>query len=131
MTQAWQQYRSAPALGTRLVRFDDIAPGATLSLTLQSEQGSFPLLLVRLDDALLGYVNACPHQYLPLDQRGKRVLSQDGEQLRCTNHDATFSARSGEGTGGLGLGCTLDPVPVSVDSEGWIVVGTSLEQHDR
>lgn len=125
MTQAWQQYRSAPAPGTRLVRFDDVAPGDTFSLTLQSERGSFPLLLVRLDDALFGYVNACPHQYLPLDQRGKRVLSQDGEQLRCTNHDATFSVRSGEGTGGLGLGCMLDPVPVNVDDEGWIVVGTS------
>ncbi|MCE8016016.1 Rieske 2Fe-2S domain-containing protein [Halomonas sp. MCCC 1A17488] len=125
MTQAWQQYRSAPAPGTRLVRLDDIAPGDTSSLTLQSERGSFPLLLVRLDDALFGYVNACPHQFLPLDQRGRRVLSQDGEQLRCTNHDATFSARSGEGTGGLGLGCTLDPVPVSVDDKGWIVVGTS------
>lgn len=123
MTQDWQQYRSAPALGTRLVRLDDVAPGSTLSLTLQGEHGSFPLLLVRLDDALLAYVNACPHQYLPLDQRGKRVLSQDGEQLRCTNHDATFSARSGEGTGGLGLDCALDPVPVSVDDAGWIVVG--------
>ncbi|MFW3613784.1 Rieske (2Fe-2S) protein [Billgrantia antri] len=128
MTQAWQQYRSAPALGTRLVRLEEVAHGGTHSLTLTGEKGSFPLLLVRLDDALLGYVNACPHQYLPLDQRGKRVLSQDGEQLRCTNHDATFSARSGEGTGGLGLGCTLDPVPVSVDGEGWVVVGGGPEQ---
>lgn len=123
MTQAWQQYRSAPALGTRLVRLDEIAVGATHSLTLQGENGSFPLLLVRLHDALLGYVNACPHQYLPLDQRGTRILSQDGEQLRCTNHDATFSSRSGEGSGGLGIGCALDPVPVNVDDEGWVIIG--------
>jgi nitrite reductase/ring-hydroxylating ferredoxin subunit len=123
MTQAWQQYRSAPALGTRLVRLDELAIGSTHNLTLQGEKGSFPLLLVRLDGALLGYVNACPHQYLPLDQRGPRILSQDGESLRCTNHDATFSSRTGEGTGGLGLGCELDPVPVGVDPEGWVVIG--------
>ncbi|MFQ3789455.1 Rieske (2Fe-2S) protein [Halomonas sp. A29] len=125
MTQAWQQYRSAPALGTRLVRLEELSPGTTHSLTLNGEKGSFPLLLIRLDDALFGYVNACPHQYLPLDQRGSRILSRDGEQLRCSNHDATFSARTGEGLGGLGLGCALDPVPVSVDTEGWVVVGTT------
>jgi nitrite reductase/ring-hydroxylating ferredoxin subunit len=123
MTQAWQQYRSAPALGTRLVRLDELAVGTTHSLTLQGEKGSFPVLIVRLEDALLGYVNACPHQYLPLDQRGPRILSQDGESLRCTNHDAIFSSRTGEGTGGLGLGCELDPVPVGVDPEGWVVIG--------
>ncbi|WP_445156996.1 Rieske (2Fe-2S) protein [Halomonas sp. E14] len=127
MSQGWQQYRSAPAPGTRLVRLDELAPGTTLSLTLQGEQGSFPLLLVRLDDTLLGYVNACPHQYLPLDQRGPRILSQDGESLRCTNHAATFATRTGEGTGGLGVGCALDPVPLSVDSEGWMVIGDGAD----
>lgn len=126
MTQAWQQYRSAPALGTRLARLDEMSIGSTHSLTLKGEKGSFPMLLVRLEDALLGYVNACPHQYLPLDQRGSRILSQDGEVLRCTNHDATFSARTGEGIGGLGVDCELDPVPVSVDSEGWIVIAESV-----
>lgn len=105
--------------------FVELPPGDTLSLTLQSENGSFPLLLVRLDDIPLAYVNACPHQYLPLDQRGKRVLSQDGEQLRCTNHDATFSARTGEGLSGHGKGCALDPVPLSIDENGWLVIGSA------
>lgn len=127
MTQAWQQYRSAPALGTRLVRLDDIAVGSTHSLTLEGENGSFPLLLVRLHDALFGYVNACPHQYLPLDQRGPRILSQDGEALRCSNHDAAFSTRTGEGISGLGTGCALDRVPISVDAQNWIIVGSAGE----
>ncbi|WP_104202575.1 Rieske (2Fe-2S) protein [Billgrantia saliphila] len=127
MSEAWQQYRSAPARGTRLIPFTELAAGETRTLTLQSENGSFPLLLVRLDDTVLAYVNACPHQYLPLDQRGSRLLSQDGEQLRCTNHDATFSVRTGEGIGGLGLGCALDPVPVSVDDEDWLVIAERSE----
>ncbi|AMD01587.1 MULTISPECIES: Rieske (2Fe-2S) protein [Halomonas] len=125
MSQAWKQYRSAPQPGTRLMRFEELPPGDTRSLTLQSENGSFPLLLLRLDEIPLAYVNACPHQYLPLDQRGKRVLSQDGEALRCTNHDATFSARTGEGLSGHGEGCALDPVPLSVDDDGWLVIGNA------
>ncbi|MCE9682713.1 Rieske (2Fe-2S) protein [Halomonas alkalisoli] len=125
MTQAWQQYRSAPALGTRLVRLDEVDVGSTHSLTLKCEKGSFPLLLVRLAEIPLAYVNACPHQYLPLDQRGSRILSHDGEALRCTNHDATFSARTGKGLSGHGEGCALDPVPLSVDDDGWLVIGAS------
>lgn len=124
MSQAWQQYRSAPAPGTRVVEVDALPERGHLGLTLESERGGFPLLVVRLDDGTIrAYVNACPHQYLPLDQRGRRVLSEDGERLRCTNHDAAFSARTGEGVDGLGLGCALDPVPLQLGDQGWLVIG--------
>ncbi|MCK2182901.1 Rieske (2Fe-2S) protein [Halomonas getboli] len=123
MTAAWQQYRSAPPLGTRVARATDLPDQGHLSLTVESENGRFPLLVARLaDEALVAYVNACPHQYLPLDQRGNRLLSDDGETLRCTNHDAAFATRTGEGVGGLGLGCALDPVPVHVE-DGWLIIG--------
>ncbi|MGQ4880743.1 Rieske (2Fe-2S) protein [Billgrantia sp. LNSP4103-1] len=122
MSQAWQNYRSAPAPGTRVVRQEDVPTDSAIGVTVQSEKGAFPLLLVRLEDEWRAYVNACPHQYLPLDQRGKRILSEDGELLRCTNHDASFSARTGQGVGGFGEGCALDPVPVSLDREGWLVI---------
>lgn len=123
MPQAWQQYRSAPEPGTRVVEAEALPAPGHLGLTLEGARGGFPLLVVRLDDgAFRAYVNACPHQYLPLNQRGPRVLSEDGERLRCTNHDAAFSARTGEGTGGLGLGCALDPVPLRQE-DGWLVIG--------
>ncbi|CAM3951838.1 Rieske 2Fe-2S domain-containing protein [Vreelandella rituensis] len=122
MSQSWQSYRSAPSPGTRLVKEEELLPNSTLSLTLENEKGRFPLLLIKLESTLVAYVNACPHQYLPLDQRGKRILSQDGEILRCTNHEASFSTRTGEGVGGHGLGCALDAVPVSVEEDGWVVI---------
>ncbi|MBB3143254.1 Rieske (2Fe-2S) protein [Halomonas organivorans] len=122
MTAAWQQYRSAPDPGTRVVAADALPERGHLSLILESERGRFPLLVARLaDNALVAYVNACPHQYLPLDQRGDRLLSEDGETLRCTNHDAAFATRTGEGVGGLGLGCALDAVPVRLE-DGWLVI---------
>ncbi len=123
MTAAWQQYRSAPPLDTRVTPAGALPDRGHLSLTVESERGRFPLLVVRLaDGTLIAYVNACPHQYLPLDQRGERLLSEDGERLRCTNHDAAFATRTGEGIGGHGLGCALDPVPVRLEDD-WLVIG--------
>lgn len=123
MKDAWKAYRSAPVSGSRLLLAADLAIGTTRSILCDSERGSFPLLLVGLADGPRAYVNACPHQHLPLDQRGTRILSQDGQTLRCTNHDASFSAHSGKGTGGLGQGCALDSVPLAVDEDGWLVIG--------
>lgn len=124
MPQAWQRYRSAPSPGTRVVETNALPDHGHLSVTVESDRGRFPLLVIRLGDGeLRAYVNACPHQFLPLDQRGSRLLNEDGEQLRCTNHDAVFATRSGEGVGGLGLGCALDPVPVRIDARGWLVIG--------
>lgn len=104
----WRSFRDAPAAGTRLAASSDLAEGATLSGAI----GAFPWLLARGPAGLRAFVNACPHQFLPLDHRGSRVLSADGAVLRCTNHGAGFCAVDGEGVEGLGLGCAISPIPV-------------------
>ena len=105
---SWKDYRDAPQPGTILAESAALAAGGTLTVT----RGAFPALLVRAPAGLRAYVNACPHQYLPLDHKGDRLLSADGATLRCTNHSAGFDAGSGAGTEGLGLGCALEPIPV-------------------
>lgn len=109
-TENWRTYRGAPEEGTALAAETDLAEGATLTGVL----GGFPFLLARTGGVVRAYVNACPHQYLPLDHKGDRLLSADGAVIRCTNHSAGFDAATGEGVEGLGLGCALDPIPVSV-----------------
>ena len=111
----WSDYRDAPAPGTTLARSEEVAGGGVKTLTL----GAFPVLLVRGAAGLRAFVNACPHQYLPLDRQGDNVLSADGATLRCTNHSAGFDVASGEGTEGLGLGCALEAIPVE-ETEGAI-----------
>lgn len=118
MTLAWSDFPGAPAAGTVLGAADDFAPGATFL-----RPGGFPLVV--LHDGAGGFrafVNLCPHQFLPLDQRGDSVLSADGARLICTNHQAEFDAATGEGTGGEGLGCALSPVPLRTGG-GQIVIG--------
>ena len=104
----WRDLPRAPRPGTPVCDASALAAPGTLGVDL----AGFPLLLVRLEDAIRSYFNACPHQHLPLDWRGGQVLSADGLRLRCSNHAAGFDARTGQGVEGFGEGCALIAVPV-------------------
>jgi nitrite reductase/ring-hydroxylating ferredoxin subunit len=123
MKAAWENYRSAPPKGTRLLESRQIEAGRIYSLSVTSDNGTFPILLVQGKKAIQAFVNACPHQFLPLDQRSENILSSDGELIRCSNHDAAFRLSDGEGVDGLGLGECLDSIPTHADEQGWIVIG--------
>lgn len=86
---SWRDWPRAPAPGTALCAQAAVAPAISLDLD------GFPVLLVRGPAGLAGYVNACPHQYLPLDFHGPHVLSDDGTRLICTAHQACFDAGNG------------------------------------
>ncbi|MBU3030535.1 Rieske (2Fe-2S) protein [Paracoccus marinaquae] len=115
---SWTDYSSAPAPGTPICAEAGIT--AVHPLTIRSERGEFPLILLRDGDKLRAYVNACPHQYLPLNYRGEQLLSADGAMLLCTNHGARFDISTGRVI--EGADCGLDPVPVSI-AEGMVVIG--------
>ena len=111
----WHEFRGAPESGTTLARSNDVPDGQSLCRKI----GAFPVLLVRVSGTVAAYVNACPHQFLPLDQRGRNLMSADGKTLRCTNHAAGFDAATGKGTEGLGLNSALVPIPC-LESDGVI-----------
>ena len=115
MSDAWKSYRGAPADGTILCDANEIAEGSIKFIKLGATE--FPILVVRSAGTLAAYINACPHQYLPLDHHGEKVLSADGTILRCTNHSAGFRVRDGVGVEGLGLDCRLDSIPIVVDDD--------------
>lgn len=118
MTDAWKSYPGAPPEGAVVCPLEDAADGEATCV----EVDGFPLLILRRGDEVSAFVNACPHQYLPLNHKSDRLLSANGAKIRCSNHSAGFDAVTGEGVEGLGLGACLDPVPVSV-SRGHIVLG--------
>lgn len=117
MSEAWKSYRGAPREGTRICALSEVPDGNTLCLDLDG----YPILVVRLGDDVRAYVNACPHQYLPLDHKGDRLISADKTILRCTNHAAGFSVTTGEGVEGLGIGECLDRIPVAVEGHSILV----------
>ncbi len=110
MSEAWKSYPGAASPGTDLCGLDDLPDPGSFSVSV----GDFSVLLVRNGAELRAFVNACPHQYLPLDYRADDVLSADRGKLICSNHDAVFDADTGEGLGGFAQGCALDMVPVEI-----------------
>ena len=113
MSEAWKSYSGAPEPGSTLCQAKELSAGTVLSLDING----FPVLVVRVGDDLRAYVNACPHQFLPLDHKGNRLLSEDGKIIRCTNHGAGFSVETGEGQEGLGIGECLDRIPVEINGD--------------
>lgn len=107
---AWTDYPSAPAPGTHICDLDGVDAVATL--VIETDKGAFPLLLAKDGTELRAYVNACPHQYLPLDYRSTQIVSADGRMLLCTAHGARFDIGNGAVIGGAE--CGLDAVPVSI-----------------
>lgn len=119
MSDAWKNYPNAPASGTDICNLSDIGNPNTLTVDLDG----FPLLLVRMGEQTHAFVNACPHQYLPLDYKGNKLISADGTKLRCTNHSASFDIKTGVGVEGLGIGCALDIIPIRITNDDQVVVG--------
>ncbi|WP_172328223.1 Rieske 2Fe-2S domain-containing protein [Mangrovicoccus sp. HB161399] len=114
----WTDYSSAPPAGTQVCALADL--DRVQALTVDSAAGQFPLLLVRDGAGLRAFVNACPHQYLPLDYQGGNILSADGTRLMCTAHGAMFDAVTGAAD--LVAPCGLDPVPLQLE-DGMVLIG--------
>ena len=110
MTAAWQSYPGAPDPGARICTLAEIGAAGVFPAYV----AGFGILVLYRRGAVSGFVNACPHQYLPLDHRASDILTDDGARLVCSNHDATFDADSGAGIGGHGIGCNLDPIPLEI-----------------
>ena len=122
MRDAWKSYRSAPGNGALVCSADSVADAGFKSVVVTSATGTFPILVFKRGNAVHAFVNACPHQYLPLDHRGNSILSADGTVVRCSNHGAGFCISTGQGVEGLGIDHQLDAVPVCIDDLGQIVI---------
>ena len=111
----WTDFPDVPAIGTPVCATRDVQAGVT-SLVLDD----FSILLVKDAAGTRAFVNACPHQFLPLDTRGD-VLGKGGHRLICSNHDAAFDAQTGQGVAGFGLNCALSPIPLAIVGAQWVI----------
>jgi nitrite reductase/ring-hydroxylating ferredoxin subunit len=72
------------------------------------------LFAVRQGDAVVVYVNTCPHIGVSLDWAPDRFLSSDGSRIVCAMHGAEFDIASGECLRGPCLGERLESVMIHV-----------------
>jgi nitrite reductase/ring-hydroxylating ferredoxin subunit len=109
-------------VGTAIGRLEDFAERSATPIRYRDGQREVLLIVVRRGAMLSAYLDECPHMFLPLTQRGRRVLSADGERLRCTNHGAEFAVADGRALSGPVDGCGLTAVAIEVGADGTVLV---------
>jgi nitrite reductase/ring-hydroxylating ferredoxin subunit len=80
------------------------------------------MFVVRRGDDVWGYVNACPHQHIPLNYFPDRFVSRDQPLIMCANHAALFNFDDGYCVSGPCAGESLQQIPVVV-RDGVVEVG--------
>lgn len=71
-----------------------------------------PGFALRVHAQLSAYLNACPHQGLPLNWRPHEFLSGDRQHIICANHGAVFDCFNGQCLAGPCAGAALASWPV-------------------
>ena len=110
-----------PASARVLCALEDIEDGEGKGFTLGDGLDARDIFVVRDGEAVLGFVNSCPHLGTPLDWAGDRFISDETGQIMCQTHGALFE-RDGTCVAGPCTGQSLQPVSVAVDGEGRVVL---------
>ena len=125
---SWRAYPAAPAPGTALCRLAEIADGgARLFVFGDGADGSaerFEMVVLRLGNSAVAYVNDCPHTHTPLDWPRGQFFNRAKSRLKCATHGALFRPADGYCTSGPCQGEFLTPVPVEITA-GRIAVAAS------
>ena len=103
-------------------RLAEIPEGSAVRLTYEQGGRKSTALVIRCGKEVRAFEDVCPHQFLPLTYRGDRVLSADGERLRCSSHGAEFAVEDGRCLSGPCNGASLTQLAVQVTAEGDLVI---------
>lgn len=98
----------------RLCREDEIAEAASRGFDPLGE-GRDTMFVVRHQDQLYGWRNACPHyDFARMNWRKDAFLDADGTRIVCAAHGALFMPDTGTCILGPCLGQSLTPVPLTL-----------------
>ena len=84
-----------PAPGARLCALGDIADPGTKGFVFREGEALFAGFLLRRGDAVVGYIDRCPHIGTPLGFIKDRYLTRENDLIVCATHGALF--RLGDG----------------------------------
>lgn len=111
---------------TPLCPASDVASGRPVIVRLSATAS---VILLRLDNGVIGYRNACPHMSIELDWDTERLLTRSGRYLQCTGHGAWFEPASGKCVQGPCAGDFLTSVPVRVRDNMVVLDDCPIERH--
>ncbi|RUR30352.1 (2Fe-2S)-binding protein [Vreelandella andesensis] len=120
MQDTWRNYTNTPQEGAIVCPSNDLQEGTAYCREVINNDRALPVILTRISGAVYCYVNACPHQYLPLNYRSDSIISSDGNRLLCSAHGATFDIKTGNCL--TGAFDKLDAIPVFEDQQGNVCI---------
>ena len=105
----------------RLCRLDELADGRSKGFDPLGE-GRDTMFVVRRENEVFGYRNACPHyDFARMAWRKDEYLNADHTRIQCGAHGALFRIEDGLCVIGPCVGEALTPVPLEVrDREVWL-----------
>ncbi len=62
---------------------------------IQIQDKTLLILIARQEDAIYGYINACPHTGINLDWVKDQFLDHESKYLQCATHGALFQIHDG------------------------------------
>jgi nitrite reductase/ring-hydroxylating ferredoxin subunit len=109
-----------------ICRFAEVSDPGARAFTIG--RGDWPLrgFIVRVCEAVRGYVNHCPHAGHPLDLTPDRFLTHDGALILCGSHGALFDKLSGYCIAGPCAGRSLRPIPLKLEA-GFVMLGDEVD----
>jgi nitrite reductase/ring-hydroxylating ferredoxin subunit len=107
-------------------RLDELADPGARGFTIGT--GDWPLrgFVVRVHEAVRGYVNHCPHAGHPLDLMPHRFLTHDGALILCGSHGALFDKLTGYCIAGPCVGRQLRSIPLEVEA-GFVMLAEDVD----
>lgn len=114
--------------GRPVLCFRDEIGDAGMGLTLRGLDSKYPdravdIFLIADGADVRCYLNICPHQGTPLDLKPDTFLDYERDYIQCTTHAAKFRKHDGVCIEGPCLDRALVPVPISVDTDGAVILG--------
>ena len=109
-----------PAPGHVLCAGEELADGEARTFVFTRDWERYEIFVLRCGDALVAYLNDCPHTGGPLDWMGQ-FLDRDRALIRCAGHGAKFRIDDGFCVKGPCAGKSLTPVAIAV-ADGNIVL---------
>lgn len=103
-----------PGPDARLCALDEIADPGAKGFVFRDGEALFLGFVVRVGEAVRGYVDRCPHAGFPLANLDGRYLTREGDLILCAAHGALFRRGDGVCLSGPCAGRALVPWPVRI-----------------
>lgn len=105
-----------------LCRIEDIPDGESRGFEITVGEDEIEFFVVRMGNAVFGYLNDCPHVGTPLNWKNTQFLTMDKSMIICATHGAVFRIEDGHCTGGPCIGMNLKPVAVGCEGSNIILM---------